>query len=125
MNKRILLANGFRLLWMSLLVFCAIQQQAFAADPAPTGGVLVEMGQKLLGIVFTVGGIAAAVGGGIIGIRLIIGSAAGSSHTVSHAVMAAMGLLFGFAMVIGGPALAQMIVDGMASVPKTIPQPTP
>lgn len=82
--------------------------------------ILISLGQQVLSFVFAVGGLAAAITLAVIGVRLIIGSATGSSYATTQAVFAFLGAAGGLVLMLTGPSVADAIIKSLASVQRTI-----
>ena len=85
--------------------------------------ILVNLGQQILSLVFAIGGLAAAIVLAVIGVRLIIASATGSSYATTQAVFAFLGAAGGLVLMLTGPAIADAIIKSLASVQRTITLP--
>ena len=114
------LMRVYRLATVVLLVLACTQQVAFAAN---RGDVLVDLGTSLLQFVLTCAGVATAVGGAVVGLRLIIAASTGSSYAASQAVFALLGVGGGLVLAIAGPEIGKAIINATSSLSRNITVP--
>lgn len=117
MNDRLVFA--LRLAVAGLAALAASQRVAFAAAPADP---LVDLGTRALQVLLTAAGVAAALGGAAVGLRLIVGSAIGSSYVMAQAVFALLGVVGGLALALSGADIAKGIITSLPAA-KTITVP--
>ena len=87
--------------------------------------LMADLGKQVLTVVFAFGGVAAAVGLSVIGVKILVGNATGSSYATSQGIMALLGAAAGLVLMLLGPNIASSLVEALAGVPKTITIPTP
>lgn len=104
---------------LTIITFGLVILQAGCAGNA----ILVNLGQQILSLVFAIGGLAAAIVLAIIGVRLIIASATGSSYATTQAVFAFLGAAGGLVLMLTGPAIADAIIKSLANVQRNITLP--
>lgn len=102
----------YRYCYLSALAFALSQQVAMASS---SEDVIVSLGIKILNVVLTLAGVAAAVGGAAVGLRLIVGSATGSSYAMSQAIFALMGVVGGLALALLGPKIGEAIITSVGA----------
>ena len=108
-----------RIKWNQVVLIALFALSAFQAGC--TGNtILIKLGQQVLSFVFAIGGLAAAITLAVIGVRLIIGSATGSSYATSQAVFAFLGAAGGLVLMLTGPSIADAIIKSLAGVQRTI-----
>lgn len=112
-----------------LAVLSCTYQIAFAQAPAPTpvpgapgasGNVIVDMGTRILGFIFTLAGVAAALGGAVVGVKMIVGSTVGSAFATANAILALIGVFGGLALAVAGPSIGAAIVEMTSSMSRAI-----
>jgi len=87
--------------------------------------LIADLGKQVLTVVFALGGAAAAIALSMIGVKIIVGNATGSSYATSQGIMALLGAVAGLVLMLLGPNIASSLVEALAGVPKTITIPTP
>jgi len=87
--------------------------------------LMADLGKQVLTVVFAFGGVAAAVGLSVIGVKILVGNATGSSYATSQGIMALLGAAAGLVLMLLGPNIASSLVEALAGVPKTITVPQP
>ena len=87
--------------------------------------LMADLGKQVLTVVFAFGGVAAAVGLSVIGVKILVGNATGSSYATSQGIMALLGAAAGLVLMLLGPNIATSLVNALAGVDKTITIPTP
>jgi len=87
--------------------------------------LMADLGKQVLTVVFAFGGVAAAVGLSVIGVKILVGNATGSSYATSQGIMALLGAAAGLVLMLLGPNIATSLVEALAGVDKTITIPTP
>jgi len=87
--------------------------------------LMADLGRQVLTVVFAFGGIAAAIALSVIGVKILVGNATGSSYATSQGIMALLGAIAGLVLMLLGPNIASSLVNALANVPKTITIPTP
>lgn len=85
---------------------------------------LVQLGRSALSMVFVFGGIAAAIALSVIGVKMIIANATGSSYATAQGIMALLGAGAGLLIMLLGPSIAEALINAVAGVPKNIVIPT-
>lgn len=105
---------GYRFVVIGLGTLSLIMQFAHAQD------VVVTMGGRILGFIFTLAGVAAALGGAVVGLKMIVGSTVGSAYATANAILALIGVFGGLALAIAGPTLGAQIVDMTSSLSREI-----
>lgn len=111
---------AYKIAILAIATVSLLHGPAFAQDPAPGGGVVVEMGAKILGFIFTLAGVAAAIGGAVVGVKMIVGSTVGSAYATSNAILALIGVFGGLALAVAGPSIGAAIVSMTSSLPREI-----
>lgn len=106
--------KGYRFAVISIGTFSLLMQFAYAQD------VVVTMGGRILGFIFTLAGVAAALGGAVVGLKMIVGSTVGSAYATANAIIALIGVFGGLALAIAGPTLGAQIVDMTSSLSREI-----
>ena len=106
--------KGYRLAVISIGTLSLLMQFAYAQD------VVVVMGGRILGFIFTLAGVAAALGGAVVGLKMIVGSTVGSAYATANAIIALIGVFGGLALAIAGPTLGAQIVDMTSSLSREI-----
>lgn len=104
----------YRLTIISVGTLSLLMQFAYAQD------VVVTMGGRILGFIFTLAGVAAALGGAVVGLKMIVGSTVGSAYATANAILALIGVFGGLALAIAGPTLGAQIVDMTSSLSREI-----
>ena len=110
----------YRLAVVVMGVWSMMAHVAYAAPLAQDGGVIVTMGARILGFIFTLAGVAAAIGGAVVGVKMIVGSTVGSAYATANAILALIGVFGGLALAIAGPEIGAQIVDMTSSLSRTI-----
>jgi len=87
--------------------------------------LMADLGKQVLTVVFAFGGVAAAIALSVIGVKILVGNATGSSYATSQGIMALLGAIAGLVLMLLGPNIATSLVNALASVPKDITNPTP
>lgn len=98
----------------------SLAQPALAAT---TADPIVDLGSKVLGVLFTVAGVLGTIGFIIAGIYTIIGNATGSSYSNTRGVMMVVGIAVGMGLAIGGPTIAGAVITALAGLSREIPVP--
>lgn len=106
--------KGYRLAVIGVGTLSLLMQFAHAQD------VVVTMGGRILGFIFTLAGVAAALGGAVVGLKMIVGSTVGSAYATANAILALIGVFGGLALAIAGPTLGAQIVDMTNSLSREI-----
>jgi hypothetical protein len=106
--------KGYRFAVISIGTISLLMQFAYAQD------VVVTMGGRILGFIFTLAGVAAALGGAVVGLKMIVGSTVGSAYATANAILALIGVFGGLALAIAGPTLGAQIVDMTSSLSREI-----
>jgi hypothetical protein len=106
--------KGYRLTVIGIGTLSLLMQFAYAQD------VVVMMGGRILGFIFTLAGVAAALGGAVVGLKMIVGSTVGSAYATANAIIALIGVFGGLALAIAGPTLGAQIVDMTSSLSREI-----
>lgn len=104
----------YRLAVIAVGTLSMLMQFAYAQD------VVVTMGGRILGFIFTLAGVAAALGGAVVGLKMIVGSTVGSAYATANAIIALIGVFGGLALAIAGPTLGAQIVDMTSSLSREI-----
>jgi hypothetical protein len=84
---------------------------------APINQELYQLAVEVLGGVFAIGGAAAAVGFSVIGVKIIVGNAAGSSYRTTEGVLALVGAVTGLVLMIVGPSIAMEVWSVVSGQP--------
>jgi len=87
--------------------------------------LIADLGTQVLGVVFAFGGVAAAIALSVIGVKILVANATGSSYATSQGILALLGAIAGLVLMLLGPNIASSLVEALASVPKTITVPQP
>jgi hypothetical protein len=87
--------------------------------------LMADLGKQVLTVVFAFGGVAAAISLSIIGVKILVGNATGSSYATSQGIMALLGAAAGLVLMLLGPNIAASLVESLAGVPKNIVIPSP
>ncbi len=106
--------KGYRFAVIGIGTLSLLMQFAYAQD------VVVTMGGRILGFIFTLAGVAAALGGAVVGLKMIVGSTVGSAYATANAIIALIGVFGGLALAIAGPTLGAQIVDMTSSLSREI-----
>jgi hypothetical protein len=106
--------KGYRIAVLGIGALSLLMQFAYAQD------VVVVMGGRILGFIFTLAGVAAALGGAVVGLKMIVGSTVGSAYATANAIIALIGVFGGLALAIAGPTLGAQIVDMTSSLSREI-----
>jgi hypothetical protein len=106
--------RGYRFAVVGIGTLSLLMQFAYAQD------VVVTMGGRILGFIFTLAGVAAALGGAVVGLKMIVGSTVGSAYATANAIIALIGVFGGLALAIAGPTLGAQIVDMTSSLSREI-----
>lgn len=123
MNAQTAFHLAHRLTVTAMLALAASQRLALAASlAAPAADPLVDLGTKALQVILTAAGVAAAIGGAAVGLRLIVGSAVGSSYVMAQAVFALIGVVGGLALALTGADISKGIINSIPAA-KTITVP--
>ena len=104
----------YRLAVIAVGTLSLLMQFAYAQD------VVVTMGGRILGFIFTLAGVAAALGGAVVGLKMIVGSTVGSAYATANAILALIGVFGGLALAIAGPTLGAQIIDMTSSLSREI-----
>ena len=117
MKTRIMrIYRAYRVTVLCVGAFSLLHSVAYAQ----TGGTVGEMGAKVLGFIFSLAGVAAAIGGAIVGVKMIVGSTVGSAYATSNAIMALIGVFGGLALAVAGPSIGASIVELTNTLPRAI-----
>lgn len=106
--------RGYRLVVIGIGTLSLLMQFAHAQD------VVVTMGGRILGFIFTLAGVAAALGGAVVGLKMIVGSTVGSAYATANAIVALIGVFGGLALAIAGPTIGAQVVDMTNSLSRDI-----
>lgn len=87
--------------------------------------LIADLGTQVLGVVFAFGGVAAAIALSVIGVKILVANATGSSYATSQGILALLGAIAGLVLMLLGPNIASSLVEALAGVPKTITVPQP
>lgn len=98
---------------------------AAAMSGCSSTGIFAELGKKILTGVFAFGGVAGAIALSVIGVKILVANATGSSYATSQGIIALLGAGAGLILMLLGPSIADALIDSLSGISTEITIPTP